>query len=499
MPPKRKDTAHEKGKGPVSGSSSRTRHVAEPPDDSGIPRFCTDEIEECYTKTWASKVCHKERQVAREDFSHHLLERVIQHCGWHKVADAPHAAYPTLVREFFANFNPDIDVLESSHRYKTWVRGQWIRFSPTMTRTEVIPLPAPHELDLALVARFLYGQDDAWPLATPRFMHDQLTRKLRVLHIFVSSNINPTRQRTRFTEHRAILLHHLARLRKIDLGTHIFEFVQELATAVDSQRTIHFSCLISGLCLTRGVSLFPTEEADPSAALLNSRSVENSETKIAAWGGRVHAAPAMNAGEAYPDDDVPAPPPAPAAGLDLSVQMAQLMAAQTEMGRAIGTIQGTVLHIQQTQDVVLGNLRVVTGQVSDLQRTDAMTRSNLRTSDYQYHQLHDQMSRIGSRMETLNENVVRISGTLSDLSQTHASFSTSTSAGPPRYPDPSASHLPLGSTRFFSFFLLSTLFLHWGQCNLFCLGVGSKSGYSIAVKYSLQGSSRKLKGVRSYT
>ncbi|KAL2517988.1 hypothetical protein Adt_14235 [Abeliophyllum distichum] len=91
--------------------------------------------------------------------------------------------------------------------------------------------------------------------------------------------------------------------------------------------------------------------------------------------------------------------------LDLSVQMAQLMAAQTEMGRAIGTIQGAVLHIQRTQDVVLGNLRVVTAQVSDLQRADAMTRSNLRTFDYQYHQLHDQMSHIGSRMETLDENV----------------------------------------------------------------------------------------------
>ncbi|KAL2487325.1 Uncharacterized protein Adt_32081 [Abeliophyllum distichum] len=268
-----------------------------------------------------------------------------------------------------------------------------------LTRTEVVPLPVPHELDLALVARFLYGRDDAWPLATPWFMHDQLTRELQVLHIFVSSNINPTRQRTRFTEHQAILLHHLARLRKIDLGAHIFEFVRELATVVDSQRTIHFSCLISGLCLTQGVSFFPTEEADPPAALLNSRSVENSETKIAARGGRVHAAPAMNVGEDYPDDDAPAPPPAPAAG-----------------------------------------------QVSYLQCADAMTRSNLRTSDYQYHQLHDQMSRIGSRMETLDENVARISGTLSGLSQTLASFPTSTSAGPPPYPDPSASHLPPGST-----------------------------------------------------
>ncbi|KAL2486594.1 hypothetical protein Adt_31350 [Abeliophyllum distichum] len=189
-----------------------------------------------------------------------------------------------------------------------------------LTCTDLVPLPSPHELDMALVARYLYGRDDAWPLATPRFMHDQLTRELRVLHIFVSSNINPTHQRTRFTEHRAILLHHLAWLRKIDLGAHIFEFIRERIT-------------------------FPYRGSRPPVALLNARSVENSEIKIAAWGGRVHAAPAMNANEDDHDDAAPTPPPAPAAGLDLSIQMAQLMAAQTEMGLAIGTIQGAVLHI----------------------------------------------------------------------------------------------------------------------------------------------------------
>ncbi|KAL2474399.1 hypothetical protein Adt_35135 [Abeliophyllum distichum] len=154
----------------------------------------------------------------------------------------------------------------------------------------------------------------------------------------------------------------------------------------------------------------------------------------------------MNAGEDYPDDAAPAPPPALATGLDLSIQMAQLMAAQTKMGRAIGTIQGIVLQIQQTQDVVLGNLRVVIGQVGDLHRADTMTRSNLCTFDYQYHQFHDQVSRIGSRMETLDENVARISGIISSFSQQLASFPTSASTGPPHHPDPSASHLPPGST-----------------------------------------------------
>ncbi|KAL2466163.1 hypothetical protein Adt_42014 [Abeliophyllum distichum] len=131
---------------------------------------------------------------------------------------------------------------------------------------------------------------------------------------------------------------------------------------------------------------------------------------------------------------------------DLSIQLAQLMAAQTEMGRAIGTIQDAVLHIQWAQDVVLGDLRVVTSQVGDLQRPDAMTLYNLRTFDYQYHQLHDQVSRIGSRMETIDENVARISGTVSSFSQQLASFHSFASAGPLHQPDPSAPHLPPGST-----------------------------------------------------
>ncbi|KAL2486798.1 hypothetical protein Adt_31554 [Abeliophyllum distichum] len=277
-------------------------------------------------------------------------------------------------------------------------------------------------------------------------MHDQLTRELQFLHIFVSSNINPTRQRTRFNEHRAILLYHLARLHKIDLEAHIFEFIKELATEVDSQCTIHFSCLISELCLTQGVFLFPTEEADPLAPLLNARSVENLETKITARKNRVPVVLAMNAGGDYPDEVALAPPPGPAASSNLGIQLAQLLVAQTKMSRAIGTIQGAVLHIQRAQEALLGDLRVVTSQVGDLPRTDAMTWSNQRTFDYQYHALYDQVSRIGGCMETIDENVTRISGIVSNFSQQLASFSPSALAGPLHRPDPSAPHLPLEST-----------------------------------------------------
>ncbi|KAL2465635.1 Uncharacterized protein Adt_41486 [Abeliophyllum distichum] len=96
----------------------------------------------------------KEKIITKKEWSNRMifrgifLEHVIQQCGWSKVAAAPHSAYITLVREFFANFNKEIDTPESSHRHKTWVRDKWIHFSPDMidryyalNRTGIDPMP----------------------------------------------------------------------------------------------------------------------------------------------------------------------------------------------------------------------------------------------------------------------------------------------------------------------------------------------------------------------
>ncbi|KAL2525195.1 Uncharacterized protein Adt_10249 [Abeliophyllum distichum] len=124
MAPKQKVTTQEKGKGKVGEGSNRRRRAEEPTSDGGIPRFLTPEAQESYVDKWKGKNYHQERMVQRADFQEHLLEHVILQCGWSKVAAAPHSAYITLVWEFFANFNKDIDTPESSHRHKTWVRGK---------------------------------------------------------------------------------------------------------------------------------------------------------------------------------------------------------------------------------------------------------------------------------------------------------------------------------------------------------------------------------------
>ncbi|KAL2517879.1 Uncharacterized protein Adt_14126 [Abeliophyllum distichum] len=122
------------------------------------------------------------------------------------------------------------------------------------------------------------------------FKHDELTQKMRALHIFFCTNINPTIQQSKFTKERAHLLYHVERGQKVDLGTHMFDFVQELATSVDSnnsQHSIMFPCLISGICLDARVPLLLFKKADTLEALLNHKTVDNSEARMRARDIRV--------------------------------------------------------------------------------------------------------------------------------------------------------------------------------------------------------------------
>ncbi|KAL2474256.1 Envelope-like protein [Abeliophyllum distichum] len=339
MAPKRKVTTLEKGKGKVNEGSNRRRRAEEPTSDGGIHRFLTPAAQESYVDKWRGKNYHQERMVQRADFHGHLLEHMIQQCGWSKVAAAPHPAYITLVRKFFANFNKDIDTPESSHRHKTWVRGKWIRFSPVMIDryyelncSGIDPMPT--EEDMQSVTRFLYGRENAWPLATSHFKHDELTQEIRALHIFVCTNINPTTQRTRFIGERARLLYHLARGRKMDLGTHIFDFVRDLATSVDSnsQRSIMFPCLISGFCLEASVPLLPFEEADTPKVPPTHKTVDNSKARMRAQDIRARRALAVQPDEAAHDPAPLVPQPALATDTNFGIQFTQIQVALTEIG-----------------------------------------------------------------------------------------------------------------------------------------------------------------------
>ncbi|KAL2506139.1 Uncharacterized protein Adt_21760 [Abeliophyllum distichum] len=144
--------------------------------------------------------------------------------------------WPThFVKEFLANFNHAIEESAANHRYTTWFCGKWIKFSPTvienyygLTANDIEHVLV--DLDMTQVTQFLYGRTDAWPLVGPKFLHNQLTESLRVFHIFMCHNIDPTSYHTDFNESRVQFLYHLASGHKIDLENHIFRFIVDLAS-----------------------------------------------------------------------------------------------------------------------------------------------------------------------------------------------------------------------------------------------------------------------------
>ncbi|KAL2492067.1 hypothetical protein Adt_27695 [Abeliophyllum distichum] len=116
------------------------------------------------------------------------MANLINSCGWERVAD---------------------------HRYITWVRGKWIKFNPAviedyygLTANDIEHIPA--DLDMTQVTQFLYGRADARPLVGPKFLHNKLTESLRIFHIFVCHNIDPTSHLSDFNESQAQFLYHLA-------------------------------------------------------------------------------------------------------------------------------------------------------------------------------------------------------------------------------------------------------------------------------------------------
>ncbi|KAL2526277.1 Uncharacterized protein Adt_11331 [Abeliophyllum distichum] len=276
-----------KGKEKAGSSSGRTRQLETNVDAGGIRRFRGPEEELIYNKWLMAKHIWAEREVILTDFPYSEMANLVHSCGWQRVTGKPHLAYPLLVKEFFANFNHTIDDPATDHPYTTWVRGKWIQFSPVVIANYyALPAldfePIPADFDMTQVTQFLYGRADAWPLAGPKFLHNQLTESLRIFHIFVCHNIDPTFHRMNFKESRAQFLYHLASGHRIDLGEHIFRFIVDLAAQYASSRSPMFPCLISALCLADGVPLLPHEEPESPEPSITKQTLGNPVARRAA-------------------------------------------------------------------------------------------------------------------------------------------------------------------------------------------------------------------------
>ncbi|CAA2939146.1 Hypothetical predicted protein [Olea europaea subsp. europaea] len=155
---------------------------------------------------------------------------------------------------------------------------------------------------MALVAHFLYCKEVDWPLNSSRFLYNELTPEL--LHIIFCTNIYPTSQRMKFNEERARLSYHMARVHKFDLGAHINAFIRELASSIDTQRSIMFSCLTNGLCLTARVPLLPREESVALEVTINRRKIEKSKARLKGTERVHHLELGPNEPQQVPDADI---------------------------------------------------------------------------------------------------------------------------------------------------------------------------------------------------
>ncbi|KAL2518117.1 hypothetical protein Adt_14364 [Abeliophyllum distichum] len=76
---------------------------------------------------------HPEREVDLVSIESFGIHEDVMVKGWTKLYGTPFKIYTPVVREFLANFNPNIfenvEDEEEEHFFKTYVWGVWARFS----------------------------------------------------------------------------------------------------------------------------------------------------------------------------------------------------------------------------------------------------------------------------------------------------------------------------------------------------------------------------------
>ncbi|KAL2486744.1 hypothetical protein Adt_31500 [Abeliophyllum distichum] len=140
-----------------------------------------------------------------------------------------------------------------------------------------------------------------------------------------------------------------------------------------------FPCLISGICLEARVPLLPFEEVETPNALLNYKTIDNSEAMIRARENRVSRAPVVQPDEKAHDSTHLALQTALTTETNLSIQFTQIQVVLTEISILVNTMQATLLEVQHTQHNMQQELQRVSMQVRGLQYKDFSIRSEQHT------------------------------------------------------------------------------------------------------------------------
>ncbi|KAL2517934.1 Uncharacterized protein Adt_14181 [Abeliophyllum distichum] len=148
-----------------------------------------------------------------------------------------------------------------------------------ITTEDVHQLPTVY--GMSEVARFLYGQDNAWPLPRRTLSTISLKDFLLILNLFVSHNIDLSTHRTTINKARTRFLYHLAHERKINLESYIYTLITNLCFQTDKRHTSIFSALISGICEAERVQISTAELVVKLNRPINRFALENARRHTA--------------------------------------------------------------------------------------------------------------------------------------------------------------------------------------------------------------------------
>lgn len=293
-----------KGKAIATSSNTSKRPRADPPS---YPIYLTTKAEE-RARVIESWPLHRERQVDLTSIEITDVSEVIHAKQWHKLCAKPHKIYPSVVREFLANFNDNIlggdDEDEEAHAFHTYVRGVWVPFSPDVIQ-HFYQVPSgidfPDVEDWNQVARFCFNEDipPVWPRHNV-VLHNELNLKAKMFHYILSSNIAPSSHMTEIYPPRMQLLYALATGHDLNFGERIFQQIVALALTKDSKNRIYFPALISALCKHAKVPTTSSEHDRTKPVLINLYTIRQSQTQIAQ---RQHAARMRDAAAEAEEED----------------------------------------------------------------------------------------------------------------------------------------------------------------------------------------------------
>lgn len=159
-----------------------------------------------------------------------------------------------VVLEFYSNLSSDIAELPSDVGYTTFVRGEFVKFSPAVINqflgTVIYPGPSPSGVMNTVVSELTGGLICSWP-QTGRVRASALSHRYSVLHKIALHNWMPSSHRSTVRADLALFLYNVGTKGCIDFGQFVFDHVMDHAEAQVSQKPIGFPSLLFGLIMSQ--------------------------------------------------------------------------------------------------------------------------------------------------------------------------------------------------------------------------------------------------------